>query len=139
MMKNMIRIVALALVLAMSVVALAACGGKEASIKSAFEKEGYTVKTVKNEDLDAVTKGILNAFIDEIGEESLKKYEIILCNKGFSTAIILKFPSDNDLKAALTFDGDSEIYDESVEEGVINGNCLLIPVDPTVINIFKNA
>ena len=137
-MKNIIKLVALSLVLVMSVLAFASCGGKEGSIKAAFEGEGYTVTTVKAEDLDTISKGMLESFLKELGED-VKNYEIMTCTKGMSIAIVLKFPSENDLKSALTVEGNTEVYDEAVEEGLINGNCLLLPLDEDVIDIFKNA
>ena len=137
-MKNIIKLVALSLVLVMSVMALASCGDKAGAVKSAFEGEGYTVKTVKTEDLDDITKSIVEAVLEELGED-VKGYEIMTCTKGLSIAIVLKFPSENDLKAALTIDGDASMYDEGVAEGMINGNCMLLTMDKDVVEIFKNA
>ena len=138
-MKNMIRIVALALVLAMSVLALAACGDKSGAIKSAFEGEGYTVNAVKYDDLDKTSKGLIETVLGKTAAENMAEYEIISCAKTLASALIIKFPSEGDIKSALTVEGDTKLFEEIKEMGFINGNCLLITITPGAIEIFKNA
>ena len=139
MMKSMIKIVALALVLAMSVLALASCGDKAGAIKSAFEGEGYTVSSAKYEDLDKTSKGLIETVLGKAAAENMADYEIITCTKTLAAALVIKFPAEGDLKNALTIDGDTKVYDEMKDKGFINGNCLLITITPGAIEIFKNA
>ncbi len=142
-MKNVIKVIALTLVLAMSLVMLVSCGDKSGAIKSAFEKEGYTVKSVDATDEDA--KDLLEILFDDEQMEEIAKYEIILCTKdgllnALKTAIVIKFPSSDDIKTMLTDDdGDTEAYDEAVEDGTINGNCLIITLSEDSVKIFKEA
>ena len=135
----MIKIVALALVLVMSAMALASCGDKAGAIKSAFEGEGYTVSSVKYEDLDKGSKGLIETMLGKDAAENMADYEIISCTKLLASALIIKFPAEGDLKNALTIDGDTKIYDGMKDEGFINGNCLLITISPDAVEIFKNA
>lgn len=142
-MKNVIKVIALTLVLAMSLVMLVSCGDKSGAIKSAFEKEGYTVESIKADNEDA--KDLLELLFDDEQMEKIAQYEILLCKKdGLTnigkTAIVIKFPSADDIKSMLTDeDGKTESYDEAVEDGAINGNCLIITLSEDSAKIFKEA
>lgn len=138
-MKNIIKIVALSLVLVMSVLALASCGDKAGAVKSAFEGEGYKVNTTKYEDLDKISQGVIETILGEKAAENMAGYEVITCSKGLSSAFIVKFPAEGDIKNALTIDGDTELFDELKAEGAINGNCLILTLSPDALEIFKNA
>lgn len=121
------------LVMVMSL-GLVACG-KSGSIKKAFEKEGYTVTTVKADDDNALVKTLYSS-ADEDGKKILDKSELIFVNKALLSGIVVKFPSTKDLKDYL---GDT--YDKTVEAGLVNGDCVLLTLDITgsVTKIFKNA
>lgn len=145
-MKSMLKnILALSLVLVM-LLSLASCGDKSAAIKKAFEKEEYTVTVVNADDEDA--RGLLKLLFNEEQIEEISEYEIMLCkqegllNVG-KTAIVIKYPSAKDLKAALTVekDGkkDTSAYDDAVEKGNINGNCQIITLSDDSREIFKKA
>ena len=145
-MKSMLKnILALSLVLVM-LLSLASCGDKSAAIKKAFEKEEYTVTVVNADEEDA--RGLLKLLFNEEQIEEISEYEIMLCkqegllNVG-KTAIVIKYPSAKDLKAALTVekDGkkDTSAYDDAVEKGNINGNCQIITLSDDSREIFKKA
>lgn len=125
--------------------ALVSCD-KSGSIKKAFEKEGYTVTSVKADDesIQPLLKLLLN-------EEQMKKvgeYELILCTpdgllNATNLALIIKVPSSSDLKDFLTTetDGkkDTSSYDKAEKEGWINGNCLILTLGSGAKDIFKKA
>lgn len=123
------------------VFSLASCGDKSGSIKKAFEKEGWTVKTVNADDTGVKT--ILEILLSDEQIEKASEYEIILCTNGIlNSAIVMKFPSSGDLKDFLTVedeDGkkDTSAYDKAKENGTINGNCLLITMSSEAKEIFK--
>lgn len=132
--KKFVTVLTMALVIAVMSIGLVACG-KSASIKKAFEKEGYTVTTVKADDDNTLVKTLYSA-ADEDGKKILDKSELILVNKSLLSGIVVKFPSTSDLKDYL---GDN--YDKTVEAGLVNGDCVLLTLDLTgaVSKIFKNA
>ena len=138
-MKNSIRIAALVLVLAMSVLALASCGDKFGAIKSAFEGEGYTVETVQYSEMNNSFKAIVETVLGKTAAENISKYEIMTCSKLVSFAIVVKFPAEGDIKNALTVEGSSALYDSLKDSGAINGNCMILTLVPGAIEIFKNA
>ena len=143
--STMKKLLALSLALVM-LLALVSCGDKSAAIKKAFEKEEYKVTVVNAEDEDAKT--LLKVFFNEEQMKNISEYEIMLCkqdgllNAG-KTAIVVKYPSAKDLKAMLTVekDGkkDTSAYDKAVEDGTINGNCLIITLSSESKEIFKKA
>lgn len=145
-MKSMLKkVLALSLVLVM-LLSLASCGDKSAAIKKAFEKEEYTVTVVNADNEDA--KDLLKLLFNEEQMEEISEYEIMLCKQdgllnALKTAIVIKYPSAKDLKAALTVEKDGEKdtskYDSAVEKGNVNGNCLLITLSDDSREIFKKA
>lgn len=152
-MKNLIKIVALALVLVMSVTALAACGDKASAIKSAFEGEGYTVSSVKYADMDDDTKYIVSMFLSDEQADKMEDYAVMLCSEKSEIfgkevlvpkAIIVKCDSADSIKDFLCVkksDGsvDTTVYEKAVDKGYINGNCYIMSLDSGAIEIFKNA
>ena len=138
-MKNIIRLTALVLVLVMAVAVLASCGDKSGAIKSAFEKEDYTVASVKYEEMSSGFKTIIESILGKEIAAKMADYEIITCTKLIPLAIVVKFPSEGDIKNALTVDGDAKLYDELKEDGAINGNCMILTLTPGALEIFKNA
>ena len=138
-MKKTIKLIAFALVLVMTVTMLAACGDKSGAIKSAFEKEGYTVEAVKYDKLSKTAKGIIEDVLGDELAQAMAQYEILVCTKVIPTALVIKFPSEGDIKTALTVEDDASLYDELKNSGFINGNCLLLTILPGPADIFKNA
>lgn len=145
-MKTLKTMLALSLAVLM-LFALVSCGDKSAAVKKAFEKEGYTVTVSNAEDEDV--KDLLEILFSADQIEELKDYEILLCKKDGivnigKTAIILKYPSAKDLKAALTVEDaegnkDTSRYDDGVEDGIINGNCMILTLSSDSKDIFKKV
>ncbi|MBQ8309715.1 MAG: hypothetical protein IJX80_01720 [Clostridia bacterium] len=138
-MKNIIKLVALSLVLVMAMMALASCGDKSGAIKSAFEGEGYTVSSSKYEDLSSGFQTIVKTVLGEEVAAKMADYEIITCTKIVPLAIVIKFPAEGDIKTALTVEDDTSLFDELKAEGAINGNCMILTLTPGALEIFKNA
>jgi len=133
---------ALAMALLMVTMAFASCGDKGEAVKKAFEKEEWDVKTV-----DSKTSGVdvlLKILLTEEQREKADEYELILVKSGIlKSALIIKFSSANELKDFLTVekDGkkDTSMYDDAKEDGIINGNCLLLTLSSDAKDIFKKA
>ena len=142
-MKRALKLISLSLVLVLLATALVSCGDKSGAIKKAFEKEEYKVEEVNAEDSSVKTLlAILNLSEDQ--KEEVAKYEILVCTKGISSALVIKFPSAKDLKAFLVTedkDGkeDTALYDKAEKDGWINGNCLILTLSPGALTIFKEA
>ena len=145
-MKTLKTMLALSLAVLM-LFALVSCGDKSSAVKKAFEKEGYTVTVANSEDEDV--KALLANLFSADQIEDMKDYEIMICKKdgilnAGKTAIILKYPSAKDLKAALTVEDaegnqDTSRYDDGVEDGIINGNCMILSFSNDSKEIFKQA
>lgn len=143
-MKNIFKsVLALSLALVM-LLALVSCD-KSGSIKKAFEKEEYTVTSLKSSDLtenDLVVTVLDAAGLTEEQIEKLGKYELIWATKGLSNGLIVKFPGSGDVKSFLTVKkddkDDTSMYDKAKEDGRINGNCLFIGTS-NAKDIFKKA
>ncbi len=142
-MKRALKLISLSLVLVLLATALVSCGDKSGAIKKAFEKEEYKVEEVNADDSAVKTLlAILN--LNEEQKEEVAKYEILVCTKGISSALIIKFPSAKDLKAFLvTEDKDGKenaaLYEKAEEDGWINGNCLILTLSSNALTIFKEA
>ena len=146
-MKKTLRTLLVLLTAVCLIVSLAACGDKSGAIKKAFEDAGYTVTSAKATD-DSV-KGLLDLLLNDEQMKEAENYEIILCkvdgllNIG-KTAVVLKVPSAGDLKNFLTVedkDGkkDTSVYDKAVEDGKINGNCMIFTASSESLEVFKKA
>ena len=152
-MKNMMNRALILATVAIMLFALASCGGgnadKSGAIKAAFEKEGYTVTSTKYADMDEDAKEMLEMALSDDMVDKMANYEIILLSKkvaGFDvpTAFVVKCDSATAVKDFLTVTDeegakDTTLYDEAVDEGIINGNCFIITIDPDCIDLFKNA
>ena len=123
-MKKFTALIAALLILAVSL-SLVACD-KSADIKTRFEDEGYTVSSLSVSDPEVKALFTLADYTEDEIEE-LEDYEIFFCEKkSIYSALYIKFPSSGELRDELTEDGDATAYNEAVEEGRVNGNCLLI-------------
>ena len=144
-MKNILKsVLALSLALVM-LLALVSCD-KSSAVKKAFEKEEYTVTSLKSSDLtdNEIVKGILKeAGMTDDQIKALASYEIILVSKKLSNGLIIKFPGSSDVKEFLTTEKDGKkdttSYDKAKDEGWINGNCLILTLGSDAKDIFKNA
>ncbi len=137
--KTVIRVFALLLLCSMTL-ALASCFDKSGAIRKAFEEKEYTVETLSvDEDSD-----ILALFLDEEERARAAEYEFVYVSKSIHKGLIIKMPSSNDVRefyAEENGDGkkDYSDYDDAVESGWVNGNCILFTLSADVKGIFKNA
>ena len=123
-MKKFTALIAALLILAVSL-SLVACD-KSADIKTRFEEEGYTVSSLPGTNSKVQAFFTLAGLTEEEIDE-LEDYEIFFCEKkSIYSTMYIKFPSSGELRDELTEDGDATAYNEAVEEGRVNGNCLLI-------------
>ncbi len=127
-MKKLLKLTALTLVAVLLLASLVSCD-KSKGLKQAYIDAGYTVKVVTSEDAAAqVIFGLLGMSEEEI--EELEDHEIVICSKGLSQAMIIKFPNMFELKDYLVEeeDGvkDTSAYDKAKANNKIKGNCLLL-------------
>lgn len=130
-MKKVLSVISLVLV---AFVALTACAAK-GGVQKNFEKEGYTVETVKYDDMNATVKSMIAGSLTEDQKKNLAKYEVMVCNKGLNFAVIVVFPSAGDLKKFLTdSDGNTTAYDKAKDAKQIRKECWLLIGDTDVFN-----
>ncbi len=124
---------AMASVIAVVVLAFTLAGcSKSGAVQKAFEKEGYTVSVTAVADYESDVKAIL-------GEEDYNKVKdgkLLVCTKLVVPTFVISFGSTGKLKDY--FDSDED-YNKAVDNGTVNGDCLLISISPAAIDIFKNA
>ncbi len=142
-MKQILKRILIIATVAVMLFTFVSCGDKSGAVKTAFENEGYEVTSVKYDDLDKSIKGLVESVLVEDQINAMKSFEIILCKKGVASALVIKCGSADDVKSFLTFEKDGEqvtdLYDDAVDNGLINGNCYIITLVPRAIEIFKNA
>ena len=134
-----LRIVALVLVLAMSVMMLASCS-KYNSIKSDFEDAGYTLQNEDNEKTETVKTddGELTYTIHTFQKEGEGFLGGI--SSALSTAIVWEFESDKDLAKAMAENEDmKDLLTKAQESELVNGNCFLMTINPDAIEIFNQS
>ena len=145
-MKTMLKRISVFALAALMMLALVSCGNKASAVKKAFEKADYKVETVKSDSEEAQT--ILKLLLNEEQMKEVSKYELMICKMDGAlnigkTAIIIKFPGSGDVKDFLTVekDGkkDTSAYDKAKEDGIINGNCMIITASSDSKDIFKKA
>lgn len=142
-MKKSVRILAVVMALLMMTFALVSCGDKSEAIKKAFEKEEWEVSIVDSD--TAGVKTLLEIMLTDEQMEKADDYELILVNSGLlKSALIIKCASSSDLKAFLTIedkDGnkDTSMYDDAKEDGIINGNCIILTLSGDAKDIFAGA
>lgn len=138
--KSGLKLTAAFLFLSMMVVMLVSCSSF-GSIKSRFEKEGYTYLSVEDAEekpvLQAILKTVSSVTVD-LGEGNLTcKTHFFL--KGVDVAVIFEFQSDADLTKALA---ESEtlkgLASDAQKSDYVNGNCFLLPLSSSSAKtIFK--
>lgn len=140
-MKKFLKILSAALLVVVLAFALTGCD-KSGSIKKAFEDQGYSVSVVNSENSTVVS--LISSTLTEEQKKDLANYEIILCSKTISVAVIIKCGSEGDLKEFLTTEDengkkDTSSYDKAKEDGCINGNCYIITASAGAKEIFQKA
>lgn len=110
--------------------ALALCGcSSYGSIKSAFEKEGYTVTDASNEDIEK--------YLDEQGANVC---HVHFASKTASHALIFEFNSTKDMEEQInkseTLNG---IIKDLQKSDLVNGNCCIVSISPEALKIFRDT
>lgn len=134
-MKKTRKILCLALVL-VSLFALVSCSSFE-SIKSSFEKNGYTYVELDedNQYVKSITADLEEGELTCTMHLFSKNGELIP-----KLALVLEFSSDKDLQKAIAEDGSETIkglLKDAQESDYINGNCLLLPLSITEADSMK--
>ena len=135
-MKNTLKITALALVLVTVLCLLVSCGSTFGGIKANFERNNYELKSSESGKLTADGKELTYS----IHTFQKKSDGGILGGIGsaLSTAIVWEFGSNADLTAALA---ESEtlkgLLKDAQQSDLVNGNCVLLTVNPDAIKLFK--
>ena len=143
-MKKTIKIIALAMALVMCTLALVSCSSF-GSIKKNFEKNGYTLQENEKEgsfthedykitytihtfqkEADAdEDKGLLGSIAGALGE-------------ALSTAVVWEFASNADLEKAIENNAEIKaILKDSDQSRFVNGNCVLMTINPDAVKIFN--
>ena len=142
-MKNVIKVLALSMVVVLSVLMLVSCSSY-GKIESAFKKADYTLKgeetgTIKTEN------GEITYTIHTFQKEAESTGNILGdliggAQEVLSTAVVWEFSSSADLAAALeeseTLKG---IIKDLQNSDYVNGNCVLTTVNPDALEIFKST
>ena len=138
-MKNVIKVLALSMVVVLSVLMLVSCStyGK---IESAFEKGGYTLQNADKEATGTIKTE--NGEITYTIHTFQKEGEGLLggLTQAASTAIVWEFSSSSDLMAAIeeseTLKG---LIKDAQNSDYVNGNCVLTTINPEAVEIFKGT
>lgn len=144
---------ALAMLLVLSsVLTLASCGSTFGTVKANFEKAGYELKEEAEQTIELTTDegkltvkvhtfqlkqehnpdveddGLLGGILDGIGS----------LVGAFSTAMVYEFSTSADLTKALAENDEMvALFKNAQESEYVNGNCLLITLNPDALKIFK--
>lgn len=134
-MKKSVKIIALAVALVLCTLALVSCSSF-GSIKKNFEKNGYTLKN----------EGTSGSFTYEEKEISYTVYTFQKEGDGIlggltsalSTAVVWEFASNADLEKAIENNEEIKaILKDADESTLVNGNCVLLTINPDAIKIFN--
>lgn len=134
-MKNLIKVLALSMVVVLSVVMLVSCSAY-GGIKSAFEDAGYTLQNEDNEKTGTIETddGTITYTIHTFQKEGGILTELA------STAVVWEFESDKDLEKAVesseTLKG---IIKDLQNSDYVNGNCVLTTLNPDAVEVFKST
>ena len=135
-MKRTLKITALALVLATLVVLLVSCATSFGGIRANFEKHNYELKSSEPGKIEYDGK-VLNYTIHTFQVKSDGGF-LGSIGSALSTAIVWEFSSNADLNAALeqndTLKG---LLNDAQQSDLVNGNCVLLTVNPDAIKLFK--
>lgn len=145
-MKRILSTTVAMLLLLSMVLSLASCGSTFGGIKANFEKAGYELKEDAEKTVELTTDdGKISVTVHTF---QLKKQET---GSGLgdliggiaslaSTAIVYEFGSDADLAKALAENEDvMNAIKDAQESDLVNGNCLLMTVNPEAVEIFKGT
>lgn len=150
-MKKLTKVLALVLVLATLALTLVSCS-TYGNVKKAFEKEGYT----ESEDVEKLAKDY-----KEKAEKDNLAVQLHVFTKGaekltdvlnIDAVLVYEFNASDDLKKAmeekesikglvndiLKDENVNDAYNTLVEMGYVNGNCLVISLNPLNVNKVRD-
>ena len=150
-MKKLTKVLALVLVLATLALTLVSCS-TYSNVKKAFEKEGYT----ESEDVEKLAKDY-----KEKAEKDNLAVQLHVFTKGaekftdvlnIDAVLVYEFNASDDLKKAmeekesikglvndiLKDENVNDAYNTLVEMGYVNGNCLVISLNPLNVNKVRD-
>ena len=150
-MKKLLSTAVAMLLLLTMVLSLASCGSTFGTIKANFEKAGYELKTdaevtktLKTDDGEltvTVHTFQLKQDDEDDGDKSLGDIiggAIDGVVGALSTAVVYEFGSDADLAKAMAENDDvMNALKDAQESDFVNGNCLLMTINPEAVKIFK--
>ena len=142
--KILFTAVAMLLLLTM-VLSLASCGSTFGAIKANFEKAGYELIELTDEEMEVLGDLVSGEIKTEDGVityavHAFKKESGLL--SGLTTSFVFEFGSDADLAKAI---GESEtlkgVIKDAQDSDYVYGNCVLFPlnVNPDIVDIFKGT
>ena len=136
-MKRILTVTVAVILLLTMVLSLTSCSSF-GSIKSNFVKAGYELDAAAEMTMEIATEtGKLTVTVHTFKKASNGG---LLDNivSGLSTAIVYEFGSDADLRKALSENAEiSAFIGEAQQTDYVNGNCLLMTVNPDAVKIFK--
>lgn len=136
-MKKFLKALTAILAVAVLAFALVGCANKYGAVKKAYEDAGYTVQEIKASDYETQLKSTLNVSDEQY--ECIKDNNILFASKGVvSIAVVLSFTNNDELKDYCSKKTE-EFYQQMVDGGYVNGNCLLLTLSSSAREIFKNA
>ena len=150
-MKKILSTAVAMLLLLTMVLSLASCGSTFGAIKANFEKAGYELKTdaektIKLETDDGELSVTVHTFQlkqddEDDGDQSLGDIiggAIDGIVGALSTAVVYEFGSDADLAKAMAENEEvMNALKDAQESDFVNGNCLLMTINPDAVKIFK--
>lgn len=132
-MKKFFKVFAAVIAVAVLAFALVGCSDKYGSIKKAYEDAGYTVTEAAVSDMESE----LRVYISEEQYNKIKDGKVMVCNKNLLLAFVVSPGSTDKLK---DYYGSEEAYNQAVESGYVNGNCILVyGTTSAVREIFQKA
>ncbi len=134
-MKKFLKALTAVLAVVVLAVTLVGCGDKYGKIKKAYEDEGYSITEVTASENEEKLKAI---GMSNEQFEDIKNNNIMLASKGLNVAFVISFTATDELKDYCSKKS-AEYYQKMVDEGYVNGNCLLLTISPAAKEIFKNA
>ena len=141
-MKRTLKITALVLVLATLAILLVSCGTSFGGIRANFEKHNYELKSSEPGKIEYDGK-VLNYTVHTFQVKTDSSGNIFDDFIGgltglASTAVVWEFSSNADLNAALeqndTLKG---LLSDAQQSDFVNGNCVLLTINPDAIKLFK--
>ena len=149
-MKRLLKSISLLLVVALTLVFLAACSSY-GEVKSALEEIGYTEITEQNdeakameEESDVAVETHLFTNANSLSALEAYKLNIVIVFEFDATDDMIEFYKDSETMQGfikdVKEDGRAEaFYEELVSKGYANGNCLVLSTNPVSADAVKTA